>query len=120
MSSVIIKYTITFLVNDLLKRLPNPIANSIMETMSVNCKTAFPIKYDAKVDKIYSATIPLIPVANKAIFNANDFCFFVLFKANKNYFPNPPERERVLEPFEYLDVLRPNLSQRELFVFRLL
>lgn len=58
-----------FLSKDLLNRLPNPIENSIIDTINVNCNIAFPIKYDANVERTYSATIPLMPVANKANFN---------------------------------------------------
>lgn len=76
-SSVITNDKTTLPVNSLDNRLPKPIANNIIETIKVNCNIALPIKYDAKVDSIYSATIPLNPVANNAIFNANDFCFFV-------------------------------------------
>lgn len=93
-NSVITNQKIMFLLNDLLSLLPKPIAKSIMDTISVNCKMALPIKYDAKVDNTYSATIPLNPVANSATFRARDFCLFVVFK--RDYFPNPPERERVL------------------------
>ncbi len=56
------------------------------------------------MDSIYSATIPLNPVANSAAFNTKDFLLFEIFNVIY-YFPKPPDLDLVDEAPLYLEEL---------------
>lgn len=88
-NSMEIKAIIKSSLINLLNRLPKPIENNMIDTIIVNCKTESPKKYVAKVDKVYSATIPAKPVANKASFKIPDLYLIALHQKRNDYSPFP-------------------------------
>ncbi len=68
MNSIPMKVSRRFFSKRLLILLPKPMENIIMETIIVHWKTESPRKYVARVESMYSATIPERPVAKMAIF----------------------------------------------------